>query len=200
MPHDTSYDNLNEISLNTKTTADERAVKTNSHQRSSIKSLLTKKFHPGSVSNSVNIAAKPKKSRTAFRPFSQFLKRSHSTNSDLAVSSRQPTVELIEQRVQLKTAHEIEPTTGAVTSPANTSLGPISEEEQLGAPRQHERVRTTLDETDPYTLNQSDSGISTYQKTSKPNNSLSKCDYLVDRSQTVTTIRACHLPFTVITS
>lgn len=64
-----------------------------SASRSSIKSFISKKFQPLTVVGSMDVTTtattttndvKPKKSRTSFRQFSQFLKRSHSAHGDLA--------------------------------------------------------------------------------------------------------------------
>lgn len=154
----------------------EKSHKANGHHRSSIKSLLTKKFHPASGSTSVNITPKQKKSRTSFRPFSQFLKRSHSTNTDLALPTSHPTVELIDQRIPSKSSQEPEvanvtrPTTNTLSTSVNTGLVPISEEDH---PIQS-KLQIKTNDIDEANLNRSDSGISTSQQTTKITNSFSK--------------------------
>lgn len=118
-----------------------KTSKTNGQQRSSIKSLLTKKFQPLSSSASINITTKQKKPRNSFRNFSQFLKRSHSSHNELSTTNDQPTIvvpDLVYQSFPITSSDEydsIYPTTRSNTSLSNsttnnnTTLVPISEED-----------------------------------------------------------------------
>lgn len=86
---DTSLDNLKDIYVDNEN--DQRKkTSTHEHQRTSIKKIFTRKFQPLTTSASISITSKPKKPKNSFRHFSQFLKRSHSTNSDLSTSHENP--------------------------------------------------------------------------------------------------------------
>jgi hypothetical protein len=135
IPRDISFDNINELSLDNNNNNNSNNI-TNGHKRSSIKSLIIKKFQPLTVSTSVNITTKQKKPRTSFR---QFLKRSHSTNTDLSIATHQiPVTQSLEIDPRLNTS---------------TALVPISEEENptlINQQQQQNKLKATdMDDSNP---------------------------------------------------
>ena len=198
-----SYDNIKSLTMDE---PPKPKSESNGSTRSSIKSMLSKKFHPHSSTNSSpshepattdppKPELKPKKRRTSFRHFSQFLKRSHSTNTDLSkiVSSStstnadpQPknplTADLIYQRLHAKPYDEPDSSfitrsnTSIMCNSGGSSLVPISEEENPVPVRQSDRLRPNhIDEEDYYYDNntRSDSGALTQQQTQRIAPSLS---------------------------
>jgi hypothetical protein len=141
---DISFDNINDLPLdnNNNTTTN----KTNGHKRSSIKSLLIKRFQPLAVSSSVNITTKQKKPRTSFR---HFLKRSHSTNTDLSVTPNQPNqfpTMPVSQSLQVDTRSN----TSSICTSNSTALVPISEEENpTQINQQHKLTTNNIDDNNP---------------------------------------------------
>jgi hypothetical protein len=117
----TSLDNLDDILRDDN--SDKTRRSTNGQPRSSIKSLIAKKFQPLTTSTSMNIPNKQKKPRNSFRHFSQFLKRSHSTNTDLSTTNN----ELVQQTLPIKPLDEFDMNLPARTN--NSELVPISEED-----------------------------------------------------------------------
>ncbi|UJR35762.1 hypothetical protein I4U23_028510 [Adineta vaga] len=196
---DMSYDNIKSLTF-------DDTVKPKSEQdpphRSSIKSILTKKFYPSTTNESTSQPAKtdikPKKRRTSFRNLSQFLKRSHSTNTDLSTIAtnhtsinhdqqqqhlqNKVTADLIYQRLH---ARHIDDHDSSFLTRSNTSimcngsgsaLVPISEEENPIPTKQSNRLKTTqVDDEDYYYDNttRSDSGVLTHQQTQRIAPSLS---------------------------
>lgn len=136
------------MDMNNKTT------KTNGHQRSSIKSMLTKKFQPLSSSASINITTKQKKPRNSFRHFSQFLKRSQSTNTDLSsINNEQPIVpDLVCKSLQISSSNEYDSThptaRSSINTNNNTTLVPISEEDNPLPIKQQNKSKTNNDNID----------------------------------------------------
>jgi len=193
---DMSYDNIKSLTL-------DDTVKTKSEQipshRSSIKSYLTKTFHPLTSPNisdqPTKSEIKPKKRRSSFRNFSQFLKRSHSTNTDLSIIATNPpsntndqqqnklTADLIYQRLHSKQIDDHDSSfitrsnTSVMCNGSGTALVPISEEENPIPIKQQHRLKTTnIDDEDYYYDNttRSDSGVLTLQQTQRIAPSLSK--------------------------
>ncbi|CAF1452419.1 unnamed protein product [Adineta steineri] len=205
---DMSYDNIKGLTF-------DEPIKTKSEQnpsnRQSIKSLLTKKFYPSTTTTNINnetinqpikIEIKQKKRRTSFRNLSQFLKRSHSTSTDLSTiasnhtstnndqqqqqqqqqQQNKLTADLIYQRLHSK---QMDDTDSSFITRSNTSimcngsghaLVPISEEENPLPTKQINRLRTTnIDDDDYYYDNttRSDSGVLTHQQTQRIAPSLS---------------------------
>lgn len=200
---DMSYDNIKSLTFDEpiKSKPDQAPS-----QRSSIKSLITKKFHSSSSSNHENATinsnttpmnkteSKQKKRRTSFRQFSQFLKRSHSTNTDLSTIASNNTsirpdnqqnkipADLIYQRLQAKKFEENESTfltrsnTSIMCNGSGTALVPISEEENPIPIKPVNRLTTTnIDDEDYYYDNavRPDSGALTHQQTQRIAPSLS---------------------------
>jgi hypothetical protein len=157
VPRDISFDNLNDIIHDGD---NDKTRKTNGQQRSSIKSLLTKKFQPLTTSASINITTKQKKPRNSFRHFSQFLKRSHSTNTDLSTiaAPNNQSNDLVYQNLQIKSSTEFDPnyTTRSNNNNNNTGLVPISEEENPLPIKQQIKSKILNDDIDDSNLNQSD--------------------------------------------
>ncbi len=159
IPRDISFDNL------PNTFHDEenhKTVKINGQQRSSIKSLLTKKFQPLTTSTSINITTKQKKPRTSFKHFSQFLKRSHSTNTDLSTiaTTNNQSMDLVYQSLQIKSNSNELDSNHALrlnTNSNNTALVSISEEENPLPIKQQNKSKiiddNVVDDSNP---NQSD--------------------------------------------
>jgi hypothetical protein len=203
---DMSYDNIKGLTF-------DEPIKSKSEQnpshRSSIKSLLMKKFHPISTTTNdptttppTKLEIKQKKRRTSFRNFSQFLKRSHSTNTDLSTIAtnntsnnkdyQQPqhqqqenklTADLIYQRLHSKRIEDNDSSfitrsnTSIMCNGSGTALVPISEEENPIPIKQQNRLKTTnIDDEDYYYDNttRSDSGALTNQQTQRIAPSLSK--------------------------
>lgn len=204
---DMSYDNIKSL------TFDEPMKPKSDHassQRSSIKSLITKKFQSSTSSNHNNhenatttsssttqinkTENKQKKRRTSFRQFSQFLKRSHSTNTDLSTIASNSTsirpdnqqnklpADLIYQRVQAKQFDDNDSTfltrsnTSIMCNGSGTALVPISEEENPIPIKPINRLKTTnIDDEDYYYDNTArpDSGALTHQQTQRIAPSLS---------------------------
>ena len=202
---DMSYDNIKSLTL-------DEPIKTKSEQnpshRPSIKSLLTKKFHPLTLANipdeattqPTKIETKQKKRRSSFRNFSQFLKRSHSTNTDLSIiatnntsNNHDPqqqqqqnklTADLIYQRLHSKQMDDNDSSfitrsnTSIMCNGSGSALVPISEEENPIPIKQQNRLKATnIDDEDYYYDNttRSDSGgVLTHQQTQRIAPSLSK--------------------------
>jgi hypothetical protein len=198
-----SYDNIKSLTF-------DEPIKSKSEQnppqRSSIKSLITKKFYPLTTTTTSNnndetttqptkIETKQKRRRPSFRNFSQFLKRSHSTNTDLAIIATnntsnnkdiQPnklTADLIYQRLHSKQYEDNDSSfltrsnTSIMCNGSGTALVPISEEENPLPIKQQTRLKTTnIDDEDYYYDNttRSDSGALTHQQTQRIAPSLSK--------------------------
>jgi hypothetical protein len=196
-----SYDNIKSLTF-------DEPIKSKSEQnpshRSSIKSLITRKFHPltTSTSNTNDATSQPikseikqKKRRSSFRNFSQFLKRSHSTNTDLStiaihntsnnkdIQSNKLTADLIYQRLHTKPYDDTDSSfltrsnTSIMCNGGGTALVPISEEENPLPIKQQTRLKTTnIDDDDYYYDNttRSDSGALTHQQTQRIAPSLSK--------------------------
>ncbi|CAF1062210.1 unnamed protein product [Adineta steineri] len=169
--HDMSFDNINEISLESNNDSTN-----NGHHRSSIKSLFTKKSHNAPLSHSVNITPKQKKSRTSFRPFSNFLKRSQSTTTDLATSNNQSSTD---QSVPTRSSQENDLTyltrlnTNAVNNnntTTSTGLVPISEEDN---PIQNKLDKISVDVNNSNSNHQVETNVLTQQQVSKTIKSLS---------------------------
>ena len=204
---DMSYDNIKSLTFDEpiKPKSDQA-----SSQRSSIKSLITKKFHSSTSSNNNNnhenattnssttpmnkTESKQKKRRTSFRQFSQFLKRSHSTNTDLSTIASNNTsirpdnqqnkipADLIYQRLQAKKFDDTESTfltrsnTSIMCNGSGKALVPISEEENPIPIKPANRLITTnIDDEDYYYDNTTrpDSGALTHQQTQRIAPSLS---------------------------
>ena len=142
VPNDVRFSNLQDDK-------NEQTRPTSGPSRSSIKSLITKKFQPLTTSTSITINNKPKKPRTSFRHFSQFLKRSHSAHTDLTTPtnpSDQPTTEPTYQSLQIQPSNEYDSsyTTRSITTTNNTSgLVPITEEDNP-QPRKHQLKSKTI--------------------------------------------------------
>jgi hypothetical protein len=199
---DMSYDNIKSLTF-------DEPIKSKSEQnpppppRSSIKSLLTKKFHPSTTipdepnttTQPTKLEIKQKKRRTSFRHFSQFLKRSHSANTDLStiatnntsnnkdIPQNKLTADLIYQRLHAKQFDDHDSSfltrsnTSIMCNGSGTALVPISEEENPVPIRQQNRSKTTnIDDEDYYYDNttRSDSGALTHQQTQRIAPSLSK--------------------------
>ena len=196
-----SYDNIKSLTLDepTKTKSE-----SNGSSRSSIKSLLSKTFQSHSTSNETANAdpnrneTKPKKRRPSFRHFSQFLKRSHSTNTDLSTiasnhptstshnqqSNSQLTADLIYQRLHGKLYDEADSSfltrsnTSIMCNSSGTALVPISEEENPVPLKASTRLKSNhVEEEDYYydNTNRSDSaGALTHQQTQRIAPSLSR--------------------------
>jgi len=198
---DMSYDNIKSLTIDEST---KTKSESNGSSRSSIKSLLSKKFYSHSTSsNETNNAdsnkneMKQKKRRTSFRHFSQFLKRSHSTNTDLStIASNHPTsnsqnqstnsqltADLIYQRLHGKLYDENDSTfltrsnTSIMCNSSGTALVPISEEENPVPIKSSTRLKSNhVEEEDYYydNTNRSDSaGALTHQQTQRIAPSLS---------------------------
>lgn len=202
---DMSYDNIKSLTF-------DEPIKSKSEQnsshRSSIKSLLTKKLNSLSSSTSVNINdesvnqsnnnhksdVKHKKRRSSFRNFSQFLKRSHSTNTDLSTIASNPTstnvdtqqskitADLIYQRLHSKQFDDAESSfltrsnTSILCNGSGSALVPISEEENPIPVKQQTKYKpTNIDDEDYYYDNTArlDSGALTHQQTQRIAPSLS---------------------------
>ncbi|CAF4527300.1 unnamed protein product [Rotaria socialis] len=195
---DINFNHIKESSLdddddnnnnNNNTENNDNTIKTHEKQRSSFKSLLTKKFQPLTVSSSVNITAKQKKPRNSFRQFSQFLKRSHSTNTDLSViakSNNQQSshnVNLVHQHVQPEFSDEFNSThltrsnTTVICNANSATLVPISEEENClpikQQQQQQNRLKSSNDHVDQNNPNQMNNGMTTHQPITKTISSLS---------------------------
>ena len=140
MPRDLTFDSIDHLRVDDH---NEKSIKLNGHSRSSIKSLITKRFRPlasapaidAVTSSSARDGTKPKKQRKSVL---LFLKRSHSTNTDLSTvgitNARPETVDVISKHNPL-----LKPS--AVSQPASgASLRPISEED--GAVPVHQRLPT----------------------------------------------------------
>ncbi|CAF3527658.1 unnamed protein product [Rotaria socialis] len=181
-------DDDNNNNNNNNTENNDNTIKTHEKQRSSFKSLLTKKFQPLTVSSSVNITAKQKKTRNSFRQFSQFLKRSHSTNTDLSViakSNNQQSshnVNLVHQHVQPEFSDEFYSThltrsnTTVICNANSATLVPISEEENclpIKQQQQQNRLKSSNDHVDQTNPNQMNNGMTTHQPITKTISSLS---------------------------
>lgn len=128
---DTSFDNLKVIYAADEENDQRKKSSTNEHQRHSIKKMFTKKFQPLTTSASINITSKPKKSKNSFRHFSHFLKRSHSTNSDLSTSHENPPTQSKVQGESSSSSIDLTlnkpPTLTAITEEKNAStLKPIN--------------------------------------------------------------------------
>jgi hypothetical protein len=201
---DMSYDNIKSLTF-------DEPIKTKSEQnpshRSSIKSLFTKKFHPLTTTTNNNndetttktiqptkLELKQKKRRSSFRNFSQFLKRSHSTNTDLStiastntsntkdIQQNKLTADLIYQRLHSKQFDDNDSSfltrsnTSIMCNGSGTALVPISEEENPIPIKQQNRLKpTNIDDEDYYYDNtiRSDSGALTHQQTQRIAPSLS---------------------------
>jgi hypothetical protein len=201
---DMSYDNIKSLTV-------DEPIKSKSEQnpsqRSSLKSLLTKKFHPSTATTTIvdettttttqptKLEIKQKKRRTSFRHFSQFLKRSHSTNTDLStivtnntsnnkdIPQNKLTADLIYQRLHSKQFDDNDSSfltrsnTSIMCNGSGTALVPISEEENPIPIKQQNRLKSTnIDDEDYYYDNttRSDSGALTHQQTQRIAPSLSK--------------------------
>lgn len=196
-----SYDNIKSL------TTDEplkNKSDSNGTSRSSIKSLLSRTFHTHSSNSTSNenqsndpnkSEFKPKKRRTSFRQFSQFLKRSHSTNTDLSTiatshtsknvnqRSNQATADLIYQRLHAKLHDDTDSSfitrsnTSIMCNTSGTALVPISEEENPIPSKTTSQLKSNnIDEGDFYYDNatRSESSGLTYQQTQRIAPSLSK--------------------------
>jgi hypothetical protein len=147
---DISFDNIKDTFNDGE---NNKTIKTNGQQqRSSIKSLLTKKFQPLTTSTSINITTKQKKPRNSFRHFSQFLKRSHSTNTDLSTiaTTNNQSIDLVYQSLQIKSSNEFD---SIHTNTNNTALVSISEEENPLPIKQQNKSKIIDNDSNP---NQSD--------------------------------------------
>ncbi|CAF1609675.1 unnamed protein product [Adineta ricciae] len=200
---DMSYDNIKSLTFDDNTKSKSQP---NPPNRSSIKSILTKKFHPSATNESISqptkTEIKPKKRRTSFRHLSQFLKRSHSTNTDLSTIAsnhtsndhdqhqqqqqqqiqNKLTADLIYQRLHTKQIDDHDSSfltrsnTSIMCNGSGTALVPISEEENPIPMKQSNRLKTTqIDDEDYYYDNttRSDSGVLTHQQTQRIAPSLS---------------------------
>jgi hypothetical protein len=176
----------------------------NGSSRSSIKSLLSKKFHPASTTantttesakaDQTKVEMKPKKRRTSFRHFSQFLKRSHSTNTNLSTiatsltstdqhqSTNPITADLIYQRLHQKSYDEPDSSfitrsnTSIMCTSSGTALVPISEEENPVPIKQVHRHKANHGDEDDYyydNTTRSDSAALTHQQAQRIAPSLS---------------------------
>jgi len=201
---DMSYDNIKSLTF-------DEPIKPKSEQnpphRSSIKSLFTKKSHPLTTTTNNNnettttttqptkLELKQKKRRSSFRNFSQFLKRSHSTNTDLStiastntsnnkdIQQNKLTADLIYQRLHSKQYDDNDSSfltrsnTSIMCNGSGTALVPISEEENTIPIKQQNRLKpTNIDDEDYYyydNTTRSDSGAITYQQTQRIAPSLS---------------------------
>ena len=125
----------------------------------------------------MNITPKQKKSRTSFRPFSHFLKRSHSANTDLSVANAQPSAD---QVVPLESSQQSEfknitpSNTSTMSNSASTALVTISEEGNPANTKQPNTLKVQPNDVDATSVNQSNSGLLTHQQVPKIANSLSK--------------------------
>ena len=178
---DMSYDNIKSLTVDD--TIKPKSEQNFSH-RSSIKSLLSKTFHPLTTNNNNNqstttkIDIKPKKRRTSFRNFSQFLKRSHSTNTDLSTiainnnnnnnnnlitsntkdnQQNKITADIIYKQLHTKKTDDYDSsfltrsTTSIICNGSGTALVPISEEENPIPIKQQNKLKTTnIDDEDYY--------------------------------------------------
>ncbi|CAF4536160.1 unnamed protein product, partial [Rotaria magnacalcarata] len=99
---DMSYDNIKSLTIDE--TIKPKSDEQHPSQYTQIKNLLTKKFHPSTTtinetaSQPEKLNIKQKKRRTSFRHFSQFLKRSHSTNTDLSTIATNSNVQQQQQQ------------------------------------------------------------------------------------------------------
>ncbi|CAF4702658.1 unnamed protein product [Rotaria sp. Silwood1] len=199
---DISYDNIKSLTTIDETTKPKSEQ--HSSQYSSIKNLFTKKFHPSTTATTSNnetttateatkLNVKQKKRRTSFRHFSQFLKRSHSTNTDLSTlatnntsnsndQQNKLTADIIYQRLHTKQIDENDSSfitrsnTSIMCNGSGTALVPISEEENPLPTKQQNRLKTTnIDDEDYYYDNtiRSDSAALTHQQTQRIAPSLS---------------------------
>lgn len=200
-----SYDNIKSLTFDEPM---KPKSEQNSSHRSSIKSLLTKKFNPLSSSTSAHVNdetadqsshtksdVKQKKRRSSFRNFSQFLKRSHSTNTDLSMIASNPistnvdtqsnkiTADLIYQRLHSKQFDDIDSSfltrsnTSILCNGSGSALVPISEEENPIPIKQQTKYKpTNIDDEDYYYDNtvRPESGALTHQQTQRIAPSLSK--------------------------
>jgi len=157
IPRDISFDNLPDTFHDEE---NHKTVKINGQQRSSIKTLFTKKFQPLTTSTSINITTKQKKPRTSFKHFSQFLKRSHSTNTDLSTiaTTNNQSIDLVYQSLQIKSSNELDSnhTLRSNTNSNNTALVPISEEENPLPIKQQNKSKIIDDNVGDSNPNQSD--------------------------------------------
>ncbi|CAF2758487.1 unnamed protein product [Rotaria sp. Silwood2] len=203
---DISYDNIKSLTIIDETIKSQSEQ--NSSHYSSIKNLFIKKFHPltttttttATTSNNETTTTQPaklnvkqKKRRTSFRHFSQFLKRSHSTNTDLSTlaanntsnsndQQNKLTADIIYQRLHTKKIDENESSfitrsnTSIMCNGSGTALVPISEEENPLPTKQQNRLKATnIDDEDYYYDNttRSDSAALTHQQTQRIAPSLS---------------------------
>ncbi|CAF0824742.1 unnamed protein product [Rotaria sp. Silwood1] len=179
---DINFNDINDVSLDSNNNT---TIKTNEKQRSSIKSLLTKKFQPLTVSSSVNITDKPKKPRNSFRHFPHFLKRSHSTNTDLSTIAKTNhqqnslNIDMVYPHLQTQISANADSayttclSTSLISNPNGTTLVPISEEENYFPIQQQNRLKSPYDNIDHMSSNQSDSGTLTRQYVQKTLSNLS---------------------------
>jgi hypothetical protein len=157
---DHAFDRIDELALES---SPSNVRQVSGPARSSIKSLISKKFHSTTGSTPMDTSTntisqtlsqnevKQKKRRTSFRQFSQFLKRSHSAHSNLS------NVDTVRQRSQV-TSNEHSPTVNVLDDEThrpeilhsnsngplpnvNSILKPISEED-------HRRLTTTTNDND----------------------------------------------------
>ena len=152
---DLTFDNIHDITLDE---LPETSLRVPSQSRSSIKSFITKKFHPSATSASMDTShvsvtpneVKQKKRRTSFRQFSQFLKRSHSAHTDLSTigmsQNDEPasTADHLSQQKLNEEFNRAEITRSNTTSLCAT-LKPISEEDHTIAG--HQRLTSADDAT-----------------------------------------------------
>jgi hypothetical protein len=137
---DISFDNLQDILQDDN--QDKTRRSTNGQSRSSIKSLITRRFQPLTTSTSMNIPNKQKKPRTSFRHFPQFLKRSHSTNTDLSTTNNQ----LVHQNLPIKSSDEFLARSSINTN--SSGLVPISEEDNP-LPIKSKTISNDIDDSNP---------------------------------------------------
>ena len=153
----------------------DKSMKNNKRQSSSIKSLLTRKYLSVSLSTSANVTTKQKKPRNSFRYFPHFLKRSHSTSTDVSIipttNNRQDqfVADSAHQNVQTRTSgefdsmHKITSNTSGTCNTNSAVLVAISEEGNSVPMNQENRLDTINNHVDHVNLNQSDSGTSIHQ-------------------------------------
>ena len=195
-----SYDNIKSLTVDEPIKSKSES---NGSSRSSIKSLLSKKFHPHSSNLASNETAsnessksetKQKKRRTSFRHFSNFLKRSHSTNTDLSTIASSHTSKNVDQKPSQLTADLIyqrlhgqcydekdssfitRSNTSIMCNTSGTILVPISEEENPIPTKPSIRLKSTNpDDADYYYDNatRSESAPFTQQQTQRIAPSLS---------------------------
>ena len=192
---DMSYDNIKSLTIDETI---ESKSEQNSSQQSSLKSLLSKKFHSNNttMTQPTKLDIKQKKRRTSFRQFSQFLKRSHSTNTDLSTIVKTDasnhnkdqqqdklTADFIYQQLQTKHIddHDLSfitrSNTNMMCNSNVTALVPISEEENPLPIKQQTRLTTAdIGDEDYYYDNTilSNNGALTHQQTQRLAPSLSK--------------------------